>query len=152
MQPFVALLLALWVPMAAGSGAADLVQQGQERFRARLSTVPIDLAMEATIAGHGSVTATLLGDTLTVVGDFTGLKSSATTAKLHISPIKGMRGPAMADLTVKEGTRGSISGSVQLTPQQVDDLRNSRLYVQLHSEKAPDGNLWGWLLPQERRQ
>jgi hypothetical protein len=24
--------------------------------------------------------------------------------------------------------------------------------VQLHSEKAPDGNLWGWILPQENRR
>jgi hypothetical protein len=24
--------------------------------------------------------------------------------------------------------------------------------VQLHSEKAPEGNLWGWLLPQEAKK
>jgi len=32
----------------------------------------------------------------------------------------------------------------------VTDLEKGRFYVQLHSEKAPDGNLWGWLLPQEK--
>jgi hypothetical protein len=26
-------------------------------------------------------------------------------------------------------------------------LRQGRMYLQLHSESAPDGNLWGWLLP-----
>jgi hypothetical protein len=30
----------------------------------------------------------------------------------------------------------------------VADLDKGRLYVQLQSEKAPDGNLWGWLMPQ----
>ena len=38
-----------------------------------------------------------------------------------------------------------------LTPIQLADLEKGRLYVQVHSEKAPDGNLWGWLLPQEKR-
>jgi len=31
------------------------------------------------------------------------------------------------------------------TPQMVEDLKNGQLYVQLTSEKAPDGNLRGWL-------
>ena len=34
----------------------------------------------------------------------------------------------------------------------VADLEKGRLYVQLHSEKAPDGNLWGWLTPQENKR
>jgi len=34
----------------------------------------------------------------------------------------------------------------------VTDLASSRLYIQLHSEKAPDGNLWGWLFPQEGKK
>jgi hypothetical protein len=25
-------------------------------------------------------------------------------------------------------------------------LRKGMVYVQIHSEGAPDGNLWGWLL------
>ena len=44
-------------------------------------------------------------------------------------------------------SRGTISGSVELTATQVADLEKRRLYVQVHSEKAPDGNLWGWLFP-----
>jgi len=51
------------------------------------------------------------------------------------------------DLTVAKATSGTINGSFDLTPEQLEDLRKGRLYVQLHSEKAPDGNLWGWLLP-----
>ena len=41
------------------------------------------------------------------------------------------------------------SGSVELTKDQVGELAKSLFYVQLHSEKAPEGNLWGWLLPVE---
>ena len=41
---------------------------------------------------------------------------------------------------------GTVSGSVELTPEQLEALRSGRVYIQLHSEAAPDGNLWGWLL------
>ena len=58
-----------------------------------------------------------------------------------------MRGPAFADLKVSGGTSGTIEGSVELTKDQVGELGKSLFYVQLHSEKAPEGNLWGWLLP-----
>ena len=129
----------------------DTSVQSKTQFRARLSTVPIDVAMQAAITGQGRVTGTLNGNTLTIAGEFSGLKTPATIAKIHIGP-KGIRGPAVFDLTVSKATSGSISGTVQLTPQQIDDLNHSRFYIQLHSDKAPDGNLWGWLLPQEGRQ
>jgi hypothetical protein len=58
----------------------------------------------------------------------------------------GMRGPVIADLTVSKATSGTISGTVDLNSQQLDSLRKGGLYIQLHSEKAPDGVLWGWLL------
>jgi hypothetical protein len=130
---------------------ASLLVQAPSQFRARLSTVPIDVAMQATIAGQGSATATLSGTTLTIAGEFKGLKSPATFGKVHTGP-KGIRGPATFDLSVTPGTSGRISGTLQLTSEQVDDLKQHRLYIQIHSEKAPDGNLWGWLLPQEKRR
>src|SRR5262245_55185475 len=127
--------------LAAGQSAGSV-----RTFQTRLSTVPIDLAMASTIAGSGSVTATLNGRTLAISGTFKGLKSPATVARLHRSPNRGMRGPAVADLKATAATSGDITGSVELTAAQVEDLDKGRLYVQLHSEKAPDGNLWGWLL------
>jgi hypothetical protein len=58
----------------------------------------------------------------------------------------GVRGPAIFDLTVSAATSGTLSGSVDLTAEQIESLKKGRFYVQLSSEKAPDGNLWGWLL------
>jgi CHRD domain len=126
--------------------------QGPKNFRARLSPVALDVAMQATVAGSGSVTATLTGTRLTVTGTFEGLKSPATIAQIHKSPIAGVRGPVMADLTVSGATAGTIGGTLTLTAQQVADLEKKRLYVQLHSEKAADGNLWGWLMPAENKR
>jgi hypothetical protein len=129
---------------------ALIVAQAAPAYRARLSPVPIPAALP-TVTGVGSVTATLAGMKLTVAGTFEGLASPATIAKLHRAP-KGIRGPALFDLTVTPGTSGKISGSVDLSPSQVEDLGRERFYVQLHSEKAPDGNLWGWLLVQETKR
>ena len=126
--------------------------QSSKTYRARLSTVPMDLTMAPTVAGSGAVTAVLAGRTLTVTGTFEGLRSPATIAQLHKSPIAGVRGPVLFDLKASSGTTGTISGSIELTPAQVTDLDKRRLYVQVHSEKAPDGNLWGWLIPQETRR
>ena len=40
----------------------------------------------------------------------------------------------------------SMSPYLPVTPDQIADLRNGQWYVQIQSERAPDGNLWGWLL------
>jgi hypothetical protein len=103
--------------------------------------------MMSTIAGYGSLTATLKGKQLAIEGSFEGLRSPATTVQIHRGP-KGIPGPAIADLnlTVTKAEKGAVSGTLELTPDQIADLRNGRLYVQIQSERAPDGNLWGWLL------
>lgn len=131
---------------------AAIHAQANRAFKARLSTVPMDLTMAPTVAGSGAVTAVLAGRTLTINGTFDGLKSAATVAQVHKSPVAGVRGPVLFDLKVSSGTSGTISGSIELTPAQVADLDKRRLYIQLHSEKAPDGNLWGWLIAQEARR
>jgi hypothetical protein len=120
-------------------------------YRARLSPVPLDIAMQATIAGSGSVTATLKGTTLTLNGTFTGLKTPATVARVHRGPKTAMRGPAIGDLTATAATNGTITGSIELTTAQAGDLAAGRLYVMVHSQKAPEGNLWGWLLAAEKK-
>ena len=96
-------------------------------------------------SGAGSLTATLAGKQLTVQGTFEGLRSPATTAQIRRGP-KGIRGPAILNLTVTKAQKGEVSGTLELTQDQIADLRSGRLYVQIQSERAPDGNLWGWLL------
>lgn len=140
-------LLTLGVLMLAVT--APLAQSGRA-FKGRLSPVPV-AAASPDITGVGSVTATLTGTKLAISGTFEGLASPATFAKLHRAP-KGIRGPAVFDLTITPGTSGKIAGSIDLSSAQIEDLARERFYVQLHSEKAPDGNLWGWLLVQETKR
>jgi hypothetical protein len=87
--------------------AAALIASAEAQapqYRARLSPVPLDIAMQATIAGSGIVTASIKGTTLTLNGTFTGLKTPATAARVHRGPKTAMRGPAIGDLTATAAT------------------------------------------------
>jgi hypothetical protein len=116
-----------------------------ETYKARLSPVPINVSMLSTVAGSGSLTAVLSGKQLTISGTFEGMHSPATAAQIHMG-FRGIRGPAILDITVTKAEKGNVEGSVELSPEQIEALRNSKLYVQIQSERAPGGNLWGWLL------
>jgi hypothetical protein len=126
--------------------AFSLAAQAPETYKVRLSSVPVEAKTRESIAGIGSATATLVGSKLSITGSFEGLRSRALDAKVHQGPVMGVRGPAILDLTVAHAPSGALSASIDLTPQQIESLKKGRLYIQIDSEKAPDGNLWGWLL------
>ena len=117
-----------------------------EEFSARLGRVPVDSRTQASIQGLGHATAELDGDRLTIQGDFGGLVAAATEANLHMGIALGARGPVIHSLNVDSEPEGELDGSVRLSPEQIQALHSGRLYIQIASEAAPDGNLWGWLL------
>ena len=119
----------------------------QQSYEVRLRPVPIEASTAAATTGMGEATAQLTGTQLTIRGSFSGLSGAATVARLHQGAVKGVRGPAFADVTVSAGTSGTVSGDVTLTAAQLEAVRQGHVYLQIHSESAPDGNLWGWLLP-----
>ena len=120
--------------------------QGQETMKGRLAPVPVDAKSRPTTGGFGNVTAVLAGSKLTVNGTFTEFVSPATLGQLHLSRVIGVRGPVVFDLSITKGaTNGAISGTFDLNPQQVESAKKGLLYVMIHSEKAPEGNVWGWL-------
>src|SRR5690606_2550286 len=132
---FLTLLLA-----AAPAAAADT-------FRIRLTPVPIEAAIRADVTGRGEATAVLDGTRLTITGSFEGLGGPATIARLDAGPVMAGRGPAVADLPVPAATAGEFRAEVELAAAQLEALASRRVYLQIASERAPDGNLWGWLLP-----
>ena len=107
----------------------------------------MDAARKVNIAGAGSGSAVLTGTKLSVNGTFDGLLSPATMAEIRSGSATGVRGPAILELQVSRATKGTVGGTFDLTADQVERLRKGRFYIQIASEKAPDGNLWGWLLP-----
>jgi len=120
--------------------------QKPQTFKARLSPMPVDATNHPATTGVGAVTGVLTGMKLSVSGTFSGLQAPATIAQIHVGP-RGIPGPAALDLTVTKATSGTLGGELTLTSAQVDHLMRGRLYIQIHSEKAPEGNLRGWLMP-----
>ncbi len=132
--------------LAAPACAAD--------YQTNLGPMPLDDETKAVIAGRGDATATSDGKTLSVKGAFHGLPSNATDAHIFVSPIAGVPGKQILDLDVTKATAGTVSGEFKLTSAQATALRTGKLYIQINSEKAPDGvpwgakgTLWGWLFP-----
>ena len=119
----------------------------QQSFKVRLRPVPIEASTAANTTGAGEATASLAGTRLTLRGNFAGLKGAATVAHLHQGPAMGVRGPSFADVAVPSATSGAFNAEITLTSAQLEGLRQGQIYLQIHSETAPDGNLWGWLVP-----
>ena len=137
---------ALAMGISVGGFVLSLAGQNSETFKARLSAMPADARTRAGLAGSGSASAVLTGTKLAITSSYEGLLSAATSASLHSSVAAGVRGPVIGDLTISKATSGTVSGSVELTPAQLISLRKGGLYIQIDSEKAPDGVLWGWFL------
>ncbi len=91
------------------------------------------------------MTATLSGNQLTLQGSFQGTLAVPTGAHLRMGSLPGVRGPIIAGLIVSPSTAGTLSGSVQLKPEQLSAFRQGSLYIEIDSEPAPEGDLWGWL-------
>ena len=77
------------------SCALSAAAQDDETFNVRLSTVPRDIPMRATVTGKGAATAILVGTKLTISGSFEGLHSPATVVRLHRGAVRG--GPHQLD-------------------------------------------------------
>tara|TARA_R100001377_G_C3181679_1_gene106891 strand:- start:301 stop:750 length:450 start_codon:yes stop_codon:yes gene_type:complete len=125
-------------------GSGNATAQDMNSLHGRLSPMPVTAATVKTITGQGQVTARLNGTTLTIEGNFEGMNSPATMAHIHMGP-KAVPGPVILRLDVSAGTSGTISGNLTLSPEQVRALHAESLYVQIHSESNPEGELRGWL-------
>lgn len=118
-----------------------------ESFETRLAPAPLTDGTRGDVMGEGTATAELDGNRLTVKGDFQGLTSNATTAQLYDGIRIGAMGPKAFDITVTPHTAGSVSGTVTLSAAQARAVRAGHFYILINSQKAPGGNLIGWLLP-----
>ena len=115
-------------------------------YEAQLDPTPFDATNRAdVIESIGNLTATLDGSTLTVRGTFSNFTSPATGGSFRIGLAKGVPGDAIGSLTVEHARQGAFSGTIKLNSAQMAALKREALYVRIDSEKAPDGNVQGWL-------
>lgn len=119
-----------------------------QSYEAELDPTPFDATTRDIVIGSiGDVSATLNGGTLTVTGKFSNLTSPASAAQLRRGLAKGVPGDVIGTLIVSHSQTGTVSGIAKLTPAQIAALNKQSVYVRIDSEKAPDGNLQGWLEP-----
>jgi hypothetical protein len=134
--------------LATGLIVASLAHAQSTMFRARLSEVPVTPQTYRTITGVGEVFATLSGSTLSLTGTYQGMSSTAAAAHVHNAP-KAMNGPPIGAIEVTPATSGEVSGNIELSAEQLTALQNEELYIVIHSENNPGGELRGWLLPRD---
>jgi hypothetical protein len=143
--------------------AITALAQGGDKYKIRLTPVPalgsrgapltVPNVTSASVAGAiGNASATLNGKKLAVTGSFEMLASPATEAHLFIGPAMGARNypgvPLFHLMVMKaaDGKSGMLSGSFDLSNDQVDALKKGKFYLQVHSEGSPTGHLVGWLV------
>jgi hypothetical protein len=144
--------LAALVLLATGLFASVPIRSADQKadiYHARLSPLGVTNATVDTTTGAGKATATLSGNRLTIEATFEGLTGAATTANVRRGP-KGIPGPVVFDIKVPNSSNGTLNAALDLTPDQLKDLREARLYLQIHSERAPEGSIRGWLLTPKR--
>jgi hypothetical protein len=124
-----------------------------EPYETVLGPTPVNHVTNTVLTGDGEAIASLNGTTFTVSGSFQGMPAPATDAHIMMGDGIGIPGAPILDLTVSPAVRGTISGSFKMTRAQIAALHAGRLYIQINSQKgpAPDGNLWGWLLPEHKK-
>lgn len=80
---------------------------------------------------------------------FQGLGSNQTLAHIHGPAAAGANAGVLFDLGSQGSTSGFYSGqSFQLTPQQLQDLRNGLHYFNVHTQTFPGGEIRGQILPE----
>jgi hypothetical protein len=145
--------------------ALPLGAQSGDKYKVRLAPAPpLGLRGErggpfptpaSFVAGLGEASATLSGKKLTVTGKFDKMASQPTEAKMGLGLAPGARLDLLMGMDLKitksptatpPGTSGTLEGTFELTPAQVDGLKKGKMYIQINSESAPKGHLLGWLL------
>ncbi|MCY4264414.1 MAG: CHRD domain-containing protein [Gammaproteobacteria bacterium] len=121
-----------------------LTGTAQEQFRARLSPMPTTPQTVTEITGEGEALLYLSGNTLSVEGHFSGMSSPATAAHLHHGA-PAQPGPVVHNLAFDASLVGTLRATLELSDEQVAALHNNELYLQVHSNNNPTGELRGWI-------
>lgn len=93
-------------------------------------------------SASGTATATLNGDKLSYDIVYKGLTGPATMAHIHGPAAPGANAPVL--IPFKDAS-SPIKGTATLTPAQVTELKDGKLYVNVHTKQNPGGEIRGQL-------
>jgi hypothetical protein len=138
----------------SGEIRGQLLPESQMAFSANMSSVTS--LPEVRSAAIGLVKAELNGNVLVLTGSFTGLGSEVDTmiaggGHLHIAPA-GSTGPVIFPLNLR--FEGNLTQAIlaenrfTLSDEQVNALLARGLYINIHTQRYPAGEIRGQLLPE----
>jgi len=94
--------------------------------------------------GTGTATLTLDGDKLTYDITYKDLSGPATAAHIHGPAEPGANAGVMVPFS---NPSSPIKGTVDLTPEQVKDLKAGKEYINVHTKENPGGEIRGQIKP-----
>jgi len=112
-----------------------------------------------TTQAFGTVLVEAYGDSIVTTGSFSNLEGALATniaGGVHIhTGMAGVNGPVIIPLNTNmidanNGTFMAAANGYGLTAEQVTNLYNRGLYVNIHSEVAPSGEIRGQILPESQ--
>ena len=80
-------------------------------------------------------------------GDYQGIADTITGSHIHGPAAPGSNAPVIIPLNNTGGTTGTISGTATLTDAQEADMLAGLMYVNIHNDLHPDGEIRGQLTP-----
>lgn len=129
--------------LAAPIGRSVAAQAPAELFFFPLQTEQQVPPAASTASGDAMLSLDALTGIVSVSGDYAGLAGPAFQAHLHGPAAAGTGGPPFALLSVTAGTAGTVSGLAFLSQAQVADVRAGRVYLDVHTDVFPGGELRG---------
>ncbi len=132
-----------------GEIRGQILPQTAATFQANLSgateTPPVNTG------AFGAVVIEMNDDEITITGSFSGLSSEYTASHIHLG-FAGQAGgvevglDATLDDDEMSGVYEAANNTYTLTESQIDMLLNRELYLNIHSENFPPGEIRGQLL------
>ncbi len=98
-----------------------------------------------TTAATGETVATLEGTTLTVAGNYEELTGPTVAAHIHGPADEESVAGILCPLSTMGGASGAVVGTCTLTGEQVQQLRDGLMYVNIHTQQYPQGEIRGQL-------
>lgn len=130
-----------------GAVSAATAQEPANNFRTRMMTAAFTPS-NGPFLGDGNAAAAIDGRQIRIQGSFKQLAAPATRVRVLTGVDVGVPGEkTVAELRVSgSGTSGAFAGQIPASAANIALLRDNRLYIQVETQAAPDGALWGWLM------
>ena len=126
--------------------STSTILQAQQVFTANLSGAQEVPAVTTGGKGVCQVVLNAAQTQITATCRYSGLSGSANAAHIHGNAVVGGSAPVLFDFGTVSGASGTITPSpINVTAQQVADLRANKMYVNIHTANNPNGEIRGQL-------